>query len=186
MTGLSIVGQMSAFRSAPQRTVATLRRALAGAPEQVAEGFAHAVGNAPKEHLDRVMRSPARRVLLETIFWQMPRHIDPHTAKRMNCSIRWRITGRSDGGADVYDLEFTDERCRVIRGPGAAPPKLTITVDGAEFLRLATGNSDPVKAYFTGRVALAGDVMIAAKASGLFRIPGVARRAASPQPEASG
>jgi putative sterol carrier protein len=67
-----------------------------------------------------------------------------------------------------------------------APPKLTITVDGAEFLRLATGNSDPVKAYFTGRVSLAGDVMVAAKASGLFRIPGVARRAVSPQPETSG
>jgi hypothetical protein len=116
----------------------------------------------------------------------MPRHIDPHAARSMNCSIRWRITGRADGEADVYDLEFIDGTCRVIRGPGVAPPKLTITVDGVEFLRLATGNSDPVKAYFTGRVALAGDVMVAAKASGLFRIPGVARRPASPQREPSG
>jgi SCP-2 sterol transfer family protein len=170
----------------PQRTVETIRRTLAGAPEQVAEGVAHAVRNAPKERLDQVMRSPARRVLLEAIFWQMPRHIDPQTARSMNCTIRWRITGRANGEADVYDLEFIDGRCRVIRGPGVAPPKLTITVDGAEFLRLATGNSDPVKAYFTGRVALAGDVMVAAKASGLFRIPGVARSAKSPQPEASG
>jgi hypothetical protein len=177
---------MSEFRSTSQRTVATIRRTLADAPAQVAEGFASAVRNAPKERLDQVMRSPARRVLLETIFWQMPRHIDPHAAKSMNCTIRWRITGRSDGEADVYDLEFIDGRCRVIRGPGVAPPKLTISADGAEFLRLATGNSDPVKAYFTGRVALAGDVMVAAKASGLFRIPGVARRPITPQPEASG
>jgi alkyl sulfatase BDS1-like metallo-beta-lactamase superfamily hydrolase len=131
------------------------------------------------------MRSPARRVLLETIFWQMPRHIDPRTAKGMNCTIRWRITGRSDGEADVYDLEFTDGNCRVVRGPGDSPPKLTITVDGAEFLRLATGNSDPVKAYFTGRVALAGDVMVAAKASSLFRLPGVGPRRGSPQPDTS-
>jgi putative sterol carrier protein len=177
---------MSALRFTPQRTVATIRRTLAGAPAQVAEGFAQAVGNAPKERLDQVMRSPARRVLLETIFWQMPRHIDPKTAKSMNCTIRWRITRKGDDEADVYDLEFIDGRCRVIRGPGVAPPKLTITVDGVEFLRLATGNSDPVKAYFTGRVALAGDVMIAAKASGLFRIPGVARRPASPQHGTSG
>jgi putative sterol carrier protein len=171
-------------RSTPQRTVATIRRTLVGAPAQVAEGFAHAVRNAPKERLDQVMRSPARRVLLETIFWQMPRHIDERAARTMNCTIRWRITGKGDE-ADVYDLEFIDGRCRVIRGPGVAPPKLTITVDGAEFLRLATGNSDPVKAYFTGRVALAGDVMVAAKASGLFRIPGVARRPISTQPETS-
>ena len=178
--------QMIALRSASQRTAATIRRTLAGAPAQVAEGFAHAVRDAPKERLDQVMRSPARRVLLETIFWQMPRHIDPHSARSMNCTIRWRITGRADGEADVYDLEFVDGRCRVIHGPGVPPPKLTITVDGVEFLRLATGNSDPVKAYFTGRVALAGDVMVAAKASSLFRIPGITRRPASPQPETSG
>ena len=175
---------MSELRSTPQRTVATIRRTLAGAPAQVAEGFAQAVGNAPKERLDQVMRSPARRVLLETIFWQMPRHIDPENVKSMNCTIRWRITGKSDGEADVYDLLLADGNCRVVRGPGTSPPKLTITVDGAEFLRLATGNSDPVKAYFTGRVALAGDVMVAAKASSLFRLPGVGRRRASPQPEA--
>jgi hypothetical protein len=176
---------MSELRSAPQRTVATIRRTLSGAPAQVGEGLAHAVRNAPRERLDQLMRSPVRRVLLETIFWQMPRHIDPKTAKSMNCTIRWMITGKAEGDADVYDLELIDGRCRVIRGPSVASPKLTITVDGAEFLRLATGNSDPVKAYFTGRVALAGDVMVAAKASGLFRIPGVARRPISTQPETS-
>jgi len=173
---------MTALRTSPLRTVATIRRTLAGAPEQVAGGVAHAVRNSPKERLDRLMRSPARRVVLETIFWQMPRHIEPENARSMNCSIRWRITGRSDGEADVYDLDFTEGECRVIRGPGSTPPKLTITVDGAEFLRLATGNSDPVKAYFTGRVSLAGDVMIAAKASSLFRLPGVPRPPTSPQP----
>jgi hypothetical protein len=166
---------MSALRSTPQRTVTTIRRTLAGAPTQVAEGFASAVRNAPKERLDKIMRSPARRVLLETIFWQMPRHIDPATAKGMNCTIRWRITGRSDAEADVYELEFIDGSCRVVRGTRDAPPKLTITLDGAEFLRLATGNSDPVQAYFTGRISLAGDVMVAAKMSSLFRLPGAAR-----------
>jgi putative sterol carrier protein len=170
---------MSALRLTPQRTVATIRRTLAGAPTQVAEGFAQVVRNSPTQRLDRLMRSPARRVLLETIFWQMPRQIDPETAKGMNAAIRWRITGRSDGEADVYQLEFTDGDCRVVRGPGESTPKLTITVDGAEFLRLATGNSDPVKAYFTGRISLAGDVMMAAKATSLFRVPGARRSASS-------
>lgn len=176
---------MSAPRPTPQRTVTTIRRTLAGAPTQVAEGFASAVRNAPKERLEKVMRSPARRVLLETIFWQMPRHIDPRTAKGMNCSIRWRITGRSDE-ADVYELEFIDGNCRVVRGTRDAPPKLTITLDGAEFLRLATGNSDPVQAYFTGRISLAGDVMVAAKMSSLFRLPGAAQRAGTTQQNARG
>ena len=177
---------MSALRSAPQRTVATIRRTIAGAPTQVAEGFASAVRNAPTERLEKVMRSSARRVLLETIFWQMPRHIDHSTAKRMNCTIRWRITGRSDGEADVYELEFVDGNCRVARGTRDAPPKLTITLDGAEFLRLATGNSDPVEAYFTGRISLAGDVMVAAKMSSLFRLPGAAQQAGTARQNARG
>ena len=177
---------MDASRDDDGGRVAAIKRKLADSPAQIAEGVSNAVRKAPPERLEQLMRSPARRVVLEAIFWQMPRHIDQRAARTMNCTIRWRITGKGDGDADVYDLEFIDGRCRVIRGPGVAPPKLTITVDGAEFLRLATGNSDPVKAYFTGRVALSGDVMVAAKASGLFRIPGVARRAVSPQPETSG
>jgi putative sterol carrier protein len=42
-------------------------------------------------------------------------------------------------------------------------------------VRLATGTSDPVNAYFSGRVALAGDIMLAAKLRSLFRIPGRTR-----------
>jgi putative sterol carrier protein len=48
-------------------------------------------------------------------------------------------------------------------------------MDAVEFVKLATGNSDPMNAYFSGRVALAGDIMLAAKLQSLFRIPGRGR-----------
>jgi putative sterol carrier protein len=163
---------MGALRLDPQRTVAAIRRRLADAPMQVADGVARAVRGAPSHRLERLMRSPARRAVLEAIFWQMPKHVDREQAKGMNSSIRWEITGRSDGETDVYQLEFKGGECTVVRGPSGSDPKLTITVDGAEFLRLATGNSDPLQAYFRGRIGLAGDVMMAAKASSLFRTPG--------------
>jgi putative sterol carrier protein len=167
---------MSALRDDTQRRVAAIRRKLADSPAQVAEGFASAVRKAPKERLEQLMRSPARRVVLGAIFWQMPRHVDSERAKGLTSSIRWKITGRPDGEADVYQLEFVDGACRVFRGPdGSQPARLTITVDGAEFLRLATGNSDPMQAYFRGRIGLTGDVMMAAKASSLFRMPGAPR-----------
>jgi alkyl sulfatase BDS1-like metallo-beta-lactamase superfamily hydrolase len=117
------------------------------------------------------MRSPARRVVLDGIFWQMPQHFDRRRAAGMTSSIRWCITGRADGEPDIYQLEIGDGRCRVIRGSDAPDPRVTITVDGAEFLRLATGSSDPMKAYFSGRIKLAGDIMLAAKLMSLFRIP---------------
>ncbi len=52
---------------------------------------------------------------------------------------------------------------------------MTITADAAEFVRLATGNSDPMNAYFKGRIKLAGDIMLAARLQALFRVPGPAQ-----------
>ncbi len=123
------------------------------------------------------MRTPARRVLLDAIFWQMTQHLDAKAARGMRTAIRWRITGRTDGGADVYQLEVENGACRVHRGEGGSEPNLTITLDAAEFVRLATANSNPMQAYFKGRIAVAGDVMLAARLQSLFRMPG---RRASP------
>lgn len=90
----------------------------------------------------------------------------------MTAIIRWSITDRPDGGADVYELHLDDGRCRVRRGEHGEP-KLTIAVDALEFVRLAAGLSNPMQSYFSGRTKLGGDIMLAAKLSGLFRIPGV-------------
>ena len=105
----------------------------------------------------------------------MPQHFDPKGASGMKTTIRWRITRRPGSAADTYELQIVDGRCRARRGEGKSDPQLTITLEAAEFVRLATGNSDPMNAYFSGRVALAGDVMLAAKLQSLFRIPGRAQ-----------
>jgi hypothetical protein len=41
-----------------------------------------------------------------------------------------------------------------------------------EFLRLISGNSDPMAAYFKGRIQLAGDIMVAAQLAQIFKMPG--------------
>ena len=45
-------------------------------------------------------------------------------------------------------------------------------MDGVEFLRLISGNSDPMAAYFKGRIQLAGDIMVAAQLAQIFKMPG--------------
>jgi predicted lipid carrier protein YhbT len=146
-------------------------RALSRAPDRVADRVAGLLRNAPEQRLEQLMRSPARRIVLDAIFWQMPQRFDRRGGAGMDASIRWCITGRPDGKTDTYQLQIVDGRCRLIRGSSGPDPKVTITVDGAEFLRLATGSSDPMKAYFSGRIKLGGDVMVAAKLTSLFRIP---------------
>jgi alkyl sulfatase BDS1-like metallo-beta-lactamase superfamily hydrolase len=156
----------------PQRALDGIRRFAAVAPAQLADGFGRLLRDAPPERLEQLMRSPARKPLLDGIFWQLPKQLDAKQAAGVRTSIRWCITGRADGGVDTYQLELEDGRARTIRGGNGPDPRLTITMDGVEFLQLVSGSSDPMQAYFKGRIQLAGDIMVAAKLSQLFRMPG--------------
>jgi hypothetical protein len=155
----------------PQRALDQIKRLAADAPAQLADGFGRLIRDAPPERLEQVMRSPARRALLDGIFWQMPRQLDAKHAGELNATVRWCITGRSDDGVDTYLLTVENGHARTSREEGT-DPRLTITMEGVEFLRLVSGNSDPMSAYFKGRIQMAGDIMIAAQLAQMFRMPG--------------
>lgn len=147
------------------------KRGVAAAGSQVADGVSRVVGDASGGQLERVMRTPLRRVALDAIFWQLPKQLDRKRAKRVDATARWRITQEGSDVVDVYDLTLREGECWVHRGESTAQPRVTITIDGVEFLRLVTGNSDPLQAYFKRRMALSGDLMFAAKLVSLFRMP---------------
>lgn len=163
---------MSSFGFDPQRALDQLRRLAADAPAQLADGINRLVRDAPPDRLEQLMSSPVRRPLLDGIFWQMPRLLDSDRAIGVRTAIRWRITGRPDEGIDTYLLEVDNGRAHTHRGTEGPEPKLTVTMDGVEFLRLISGNSDPMAAYFKGRIQLEGDIMVAAQLAQLFRMPG--------------
>ncbi len=156
----------------PQRAIDAAKRVAADAPAQVAEGFGRLVRDASPGRLEQLMRSPVRKPLLDGIFWQMPKQLDERQAQGVTTSIRWCLTGRTDGGTDTYQLELADGRARVTRGDHGPDPRLTVTLDAVAFLRLVSGNLDPMQAYFKGEIALTGDIMVAAKLATLFRMPG--------------
>jgi hypothetical protein len=165
------------FNFDPQRALEQVRRLAAEAPAHLAEGFGRVVRDVPPERLEQVMRSPARRPLLDGIFWSMPKQLDTAQAVGVTTAIRWDITGRTDGEVDTYLLELDNGRAHTSKagepaGGRAGGPNLTITMDGVEFLRLVSGNLDPMQAYFKGRIQLTGDIMVAAKMAQLFRMPG--------------
>ena len=93
----------------------------------------------------------------------------------MTTTIRWRITGRPDDGVDVYQLVVDKGQVKTVKGE-SGDPKLTVTMDAVEFLKLASGNLDPMQAYFKGRIELTGDIMVAAKLAQLFKMPGRRQR----------
>jgi putative sterol carrier protein len=155
----------------PQRALDQLKKFASDAPAQIADGIGRLVHDASPERLDQLMKSPARRAVLDGVFWQMPRQLDAKAAANIRTTIRWNITGRADDGVDTYLLEVDRGTARTNRGTQGADPKLTITMDGVEFLRLISGNSDPMAAYFKGRIQLAGDIMVAAQLAQIFKMP---------------
>jgi len=166
------------FNFDPQRAFEQVRRIAAEAPGHLAEGFGRVVRDAPPERLEQVMRSPARKPLLDGIFWQMPKQLDAEQAIGVKTAIRWDITGRADGEIDTYLLQVDNGRAKTDKptdgqpAAGAGAANLTITMDGVELLRLVSGNLDPMQAYFKGRIQLTGDIMVAAKMAQMFRMPG--------------
>jgi hypothetical protein len=155
------------------KLVEAARRGAARAPAQLAERISRLVGQTPDDRLERLMKSPARRMILEGVFWKMPQQLDPRRAADVHAAVLWRIAGRPDGGTDDFRLVISNGAARTERGASAEPPPpvLTVTMDGVDLLKLASGGLDPMRGYLGGRIGLAGDIMFAAKLGGMFRMP---------------
>lgn len=149
-----------------------LGAAAAGA-EDVANRLAGVLSAIPDRQLEQLMQTPARRLVIETIFLIMPRYLDRTRAAGLDMAIRWRVrSGEPDENSDdVYDLVIAERQCRVTRGESEARPLVTVTLESVELLRLATGRSTPMESYLAGRLSLRGDIMQAARLTSLFRIP---------------
>ncbi len=149
------------------------RRGAARAPSQLAERISRLVDETPDDRLEWLMKSPARRMILEGVFWKMPQHVDSRRAAGVNASVLWRIAGRPDGGTDDFRLLISDGSSRTVRGASEKPPLpvLTLTMDGVDLLKLASGGLDPMRGYFGGKIELAGDIMFAAKLGSMIRVP---------------
>jgi putative sterol carrier protein len=155
----------------PERALDVAKRTLGEASGLLANGLTRLVRESPPGRLEQVMRTPIRRVVLDGIFWQMAAQLPKTGASAVTSTVLWRVTGRADGEADAYLLILEQGRCRVTRGEDGPDPRITITVEAAELLRIAAGGSDPVRAYLNGRIALQGDIIHAAKLMALWFSP---------------
>ncbi len=131
--------------------------------------MARAARSLSSARLEQLLRTPARRFVLDTVVWSIARQLDRKRPAGLTSSIRCRIMPTGGGEPDVYHLNLRDGRCQVERGAGGTRPGLTITVDDAELIRVATGQSNPVQALFNGRIAVGGSVTgVAASLASMF------------------
>ncbi len=132
------------------------------------EEFARIVKGLSTKEINEIMRGDLRRRVLGEVFRRMERQFRPESAGSLDALIRWKVTGESDV---VYDIAIADGTCTVHEGRTEAEPRTTLILGDAEFLRLVSGNANPVTMFITRKLRLAGDVGLASGLTRYFDIP---------------
>lgn len=132
------------------------------------EEFAKIVKGLSAKQIDEMARGAFRERVLGEVFSRMERQFRPEAAGGLNALIRWKITGESDA---VYETVMADGTCTVREGRSEAEPRVTLVMGDAEFLKLVSGNANPVTLFLTRKLKVAGDVGLASGLTRYFDIP---------------
>lgn len=118
---------------------------------------ATAVAMAPSKHMREVMEGGFRPIVLEEVFRRFPEFIDADKAIDLRLCIGFRIGGRKDDEVDCYTVHIDHGVCTVESDPPEGQVRdATISLNGADFLRLATGRLHPVRGVLTGALKVKG------------------------------
>ncbi len=119
---------------------------------------ATAVATTSGKHMRSVMEGGFRPIVLEEVFRRFPDFIDAEKAGDLELCVGFRIGGRKDGEVDRYTVHIAEGACTIETDPPEGQRRdATITVEGADFLRLATGQLHPVRGVLTGALKVKGD-----------------------------
>jgi SCP-2 sterol transfer family len=149
-------------RKRPRR----VRRRLA---DRKAGLLARWVASASDARLELAMRRPFRRILLWQIFTTMCRRVDAN-AWPADAVVQFRIRRHRSTTVDRYQVAIANGRCRASRSAKRRP---TVTLDlmPVPFLRLVGGAAGAPSLILTGRLRVAGDLLLAARLPRLLNVP---------------
>ncbi|MCX5415402.1 SCP2 sterol-binding domain-containing protein [Streptomyces sp. NBC_00059] len=130
--------------------------------------FARIVKGLSAQQLGEVMRGDLRTRVLSEVFGRMRQQFRPEAAGGLTALIRWKITGETD---EVYETAIADGACTVSAGRSDGDPRTTLVMGDAEFLKLVSGNGNPVTMFMMRKLKVAGDVGLASGLTRYFDIP---------------
>ena len=90
---------------------------------------------------------------VQKIFEAMPGAFLPEKAGNAKALIQLDLTGK-DGGKWIVDV--ADGKCQV-REEAIAQPDLTVTMAAENFVALYSGKLDPIPAFMSGKIKVAGN-----------------------------
>ena len=89
----------------------------------------------------------------------------PEKAAGVDTVIQFKFTGSQ---ASEWYVIVKDQKCESI--PGTHPsPKMTMTVDSDDYVKMSIGEMDATTAFLKGKVKVAGDMSVALKMGQYFK-----------------
>ena len=130
--------------------------------------FAQLVKTTPDSKIAEAMSGDSRGKILDEVFNRMPSLFRAEKAGSTSAVIHWIITGGA--GNDTYETVIENGACTVTNQP-AREPKLAMTMDPVTFLKVVSGDGNPMMMFMTGKIKAKGDLGLAANVAKLFDIP---------------
>jgi putative sterol carrier protein len=125
----------------------------------------------PLRRLRDVMASGFRSVVLDEIFRRLPEFLNERKARDVDLTVGFRLLGNPSGEIERYVVRVRDGVARVDAGVAGEPRDATVTCEGYDYLRVATGQLSPVIGVLKGQLKVRGDKGKALQLSSLLEIP---------------
>ncbi|MFC7618322.1 alkyl sulfatase C-terminal domain-containing protein [Actinokineospora soli] len=134
--------------------------------------FVRFLDKATREQVEALMAHPhLRYVVFTELFDRMAAHLDRSKVTGVRAVIHWCFTGgESEDGVDRFETRIREGTC-VTGDEPTADPRVTITIDPVEFLRVVTGAIGVPMLFLSGKVKVKGDIAFAATLIGNFDLP---------------
>ena len=97
---------------------------------------------------------------------KMPGAFIPEKAQGVDAAIQFKFTGAEAG---EWNAVIKDGKVDVSQGTHPSP-KMTLTTDSQDYVKLFTGELDGMQAFMQGKIKLAGDLNLAMKLMQMFKI----------------
>jgi putative sterol carrier protein len=97
---------------------------------------------------------------------KMPSAFVPEKAQGLDAVLQFKFTGEEPG--DWY-AAIKDGKVNVQQG-SYPNPKMTLLTDSGDYIKLFTGQLDPMQAFMAGKIKLEGDLNLAMKMMQFFKM----------------
>jgi putative sterol carrier protein len=104
---------------------------------------------------------------IEELMSRMPAAFIPEKAQGVDAIIQFKFTGAE---ASDWHVAIKDGACQVMKGVTSLQPNMTLTADSGDFIKLITGELDPMQAFMQGKLKLQGDLNLAMKLTQMFKV----------------